>query len=416
MHVRFATGGSLGGSEDAGDETTAEKSTSENAGLESRGATLSFKDVNYIVKASTTKDKLHLLKGISGYFEAGKMTALMGSSGAGKTTLMDVLSLRKASGEVTGDIRVNGHPQEANSFRRMTGYVEQFDVQSPQLTVRETVEFSAKMRLDEAVPIESKLAFVDHVLAMLELDTISGFLVGNDTGGLSFEQKKRLSIAVELAANPACIFLDEPTSGLDARAASIVMRSLRRIADSGIAVVATIHQPSVAIFNSFDSLLLLKRGGETVFFGELGDESYNLIEYLESYPACTPIKGGENPATWMLTAIGAGSAGTGDSFDYAKAYAHSPLQSDCLDKIDSLNAKMSESTKVTFPTKYATTKLTQSKEVFKVRNSFVCIHEQVIALIFLIILMLLFLYNSGSARFTGAHLATTVSDCLYLEL
>ncbi len=69
------------------------------------------------------------------------------------------------------------------------------------------------------------------------------------------------------------------------------MRSLRRIADSGIAVVATIHQPSVAIFNSFDSLLLLKRGGETVFFGELGDESCNLIEYMESYPSTTPIKG-----------------------------------------------------------------------------------------------------------------------------
>ena len=129
-----------------------------------------------------------------------------------KTTLMDVLSLRKASGEVGGDIFVNGHPQEPNSFRRMTGYVEQFDVQSPQLTVRETVEFSAKMRLEESIPMETKLKFVDKVLAMLELDSIAGFIVGDDTGGLSFEQKKRLSIAVELAANPSCIFLDEPTS------------------------------------------------------------------------------------------------------------------------------------------------------------------------------------------------------------
>lgn len=173
--------------------------------------------------------------------------------------------------------------------------MEQYDVQSPQLTVRETVEFSAKMRLDESIQMEEKLKFVDHVLRMLELDTIAGFLVGDDYGGLSFEQKKRLSIAVELAANPSCIFLDEvsssksflahvylpvllillfsqPTSGLDARAANIVMRSLRKIADSGISVVATIHQPSVSIFNSFDSLLLLKHGGETVFFGDLGDE------------------------------------------------------------------------------------------------------------------------------------------------
>ena len=276
---------------------------------------------------------------------------------------MDVLSLRKASGEVSGEIYINGHPQEPNSFRRMTGYVEQFDVQSPQLTIRETVEFSAKMRLDESIPLETKLKFVDKVLAMLELDSIDGFIVGSDTGGLSFEQKKRLSIAVELASNPSFIFLDEPTSGLDARAASIVMRSLRRIADSGIAVVATIHQPSVAIFNSFDSLLLLKRGGETVFFGELGDESYNLIEYLESYPATTQIKKGENPATWMLTCIGAGSAGSADQFNYADAYAKSPLAIDCTKKIDNINAHPSDI--ITFPTKYATTRRTQSIEVFK---------------------------------------------------
>ena len=160
---------------------------------------------------------------------------------------MDVLSLRKDSGEVTGDIRINGHPQESKSFRRMTGYVEQvgdiqelhfkgslwkssevnnltlslnpnyphhttqFDVQSPQLTIRETVEFSAKMRLDESISKETKLKFVDRVLKMLELDGIDGFLVGNDSGGLSFEQKKRLSIAVELASNPSVIFLDEPS-------------------------------------------------------------------------------------------------------------------------------------------------------------------------------------------------------------
>ena len=92
----------------------------------------------------------------------------------------------------------------------MSGYVEQFDTQSPQLTVRETVEFSALMRLDQAIRVATKQKYVDKVLRMLELDVISGFQVGSDsTGGLSFEQKKRLSIAVELASNPSCIFLDE---------------------------------------------------------------------------------------------------------------------------------------------------------------------------------------------------------------
>ncbi|EJK64578.1 hypothetical protein THAOC_14676, partial [Thalassiosira oceanica] len=203
-------GGSLGGEEATADQSmkTSKLTNSQAESLESRGATITFKNVNYVVTASTSKDKLHLLKGISGYFEKGKMTALMGSSGAGKTTLMDVLSLRKASGDVSGEIRINGFPQDADGFRRMSGYVEQFDTQSPQLTVRETVEFSAKMRLSEEIPVATKQKFVDHVLEMLELDGISGFLVGSDSaGGLSFEQKKRLSIAVELASNPSVIFL-----------------------------------------------------------------------------------------------------------------------------------------------------------------------------------------------------------------
>lgn len=124
---------------------------------------------------------------------------------------MDCLSLRKTSGEITGDVTLNGHPQEPLSFRRCTGYVEQFDVQSPALTIRETVDFSAKLRLDErdkAVTDESIKKFVDQTLAMLELDTLQDLQVGSDlTGGLSFEQKKRLSIAVELVANPSVLFL-----------------------------------------------------------------------------------------------------------------------------------------------------------------------------------------------------------------
>ena len=130
-----------------------------------------------------------------------------------KTTLMDCLSLRKTSGEITGDVRLNGHAQDPLSFRRCTGYVEQFDVQSPALSIRETVEFSARLRLDEndaAVTEESIQKFVDQTLDMLELTVLQDLQVGSDlTGGLSFEQKKRLSIAVELVANPSILFLDE---------------------------------------------------------------------------------------------------------------------------------------------------------------------------------------------------------------
>jgi ABC-type multidrug transport system ATPase subunit len=153
----------------------------------------------------------------------------MGSSGAGKTTLMDVLALRKTSGEIEGEVCLNGHPQEELSFRRCAGYVEQFDVQSAQLTIRETCDFSAKLRLESSAPevtTESISKFVDQTLHMLELTDIQDLQVGSDeSGGLSFEQRKRLSIAVELVANPSIIFLDEPTSGLVSKPEFCVAKS-----------------------------------------------------------------------------------------------------------------------------------------------------------------------------------------------
>jgi ABC-type multidrug transport system ATPase subunit/ABC-type multidrug transport system permease subunit len=293
----------------------------------------------------------------------------MGSSGAGKTTLMDVLALRKSSGEITGEVRLNGHLQDEKSFRRCTGYVEQFDTQTAQLTIRETCEFSAKLRLESTDPLvttESRKRLIDQTLNMLELTPIQDLLVGTDvTGGLSFEQKKRLSIAVELVANPSILFLDEPTSGLDARAAAIVMRGLKRIALTGRAVCATIHQPSIAIFNSFDSLLLLKRGGDVVYHGDLGKESCNLIKYLQSYETTPLIQPGENPATWMLTTIGAGNTVAGNQFDYARAYTSSKLHQQCIDDITKFEDDMSDEGLVSFPTLYATTAKTQLVEVLK---------------------------------------------------
>lgn len=368
VKIRFATGKSLSSGTDVGDEEEKDVSVVETV-LPFQRVNLTFKDIHYTVVSSIGNEKIELLKGIDGVVEAGKMTALMGSSGAGKTTLMDVLSLRKSSGEITGEVRLNGHLQEDRSFRRCTGYVEQFDVQTAQLTIRETCEFSAKLRLESTDPNvspESIAHFVDQTLDMLELTPIQHYLVGSDaTGGLSFEQKKRLSIAVELVANPSILFLDEPTSGLDARAAAIVMRGLKRIALSGRAVCATIHQPSIAIFNSFDSLLLLKRGGEVVFHGDLGDESFSLIQYLQSYETTPLIQPGENPATWMLTTIGAGNATSGNQFDYAGAYSESKLREKCLESISFFEDAVSDEGLIRFPSMYATTMKTQIAEVMK---------------------------------------------------
>ena len=213
--------------------------------------------------------------------------------------------MRKRTGEVTGDVRLNGWPQDAISFRLCSGYVEQFDVQSPELTVRETVLFSARLRLEEnLVGDEEQIhAFVDQILKSVGLASIEHALVGTDDGvGLSFEQKKLLSIAVELVASPSVIFLDEPTSGLDSRSALIVMRTLRVIADQERTIIATIHQPSSTVFEMFDDLLLLKKGGHVVYHGELGNSSSTMVKYFHSLGA-PRIAFGENPANWMLNVM-----------------------------------------------------------------------------------------------------------------
>ena len=125
---------------------------------------------------------------------------------------MDVIAMRKDSGTITGDIRLNGFEQERQSFLRVSGYVEQFDIQQPELTVLETVAFCARLRLDAKDPgikdDTGKMRFVTHVLQTMELTDIQTLQVGSyEEGGLSFEQRKRLAIACELAGSPSVIFL-----------------------------------------------------------------------------------------------------------------------------------------------------------------------------------------------------------------
>mmetsp|Transcript_24221 Transcript_24221/g.24835 ORF Transcript_24221/g.24835 Transcript_24221/m.24835 type:complete len:1388 (-) Transcript_24221:477-4640(-) len=298
--------------------------------------TFAFKDIWYTVKLKGGEE-LDLLKGVSGYFEPGTMTALMGSSGAGKTTLLDVLAGRKNTGVIKGKICVNGKEVDEQFYKRMIGYVEQFDTLSPHDTAREAVEFSAALRLPRDTPIETRQEWVKSVLTMLELTPLENTMVGDQlSGGMSFEQKKRLSIAVELAANPAILFLDEPTTGLDSRAAQVVIRCIRRVAASGRSIVCTIHQPSTYIFNSFDSLLLLRRGGQTVYNGALGDNNCeHLVQYFESAPGVTPIRNHQNPASWMLEVIGAGTSGVKQNItDFHVFYKQSALCQEVENKVN----------------------------------------------------------------------------------
>jgi ABC-type multidrug transport system ATPase subunit len=162
--------------------------------------------------------------------------------GAGKTTLLDVLAQRKTDGTIHGEILVDGRPLPV-SFQRSAGYCEQLDVHEPFCTVREALEFSALLRQSRDTPREEKLAYVDTIVDLLELHDLEHTLIGRLGAGLSVEQRKRVTIGVELVSKPSIlIFLDEPTSGLDGQAAFNTVRFLRKLADVGQAVLVTIHQ------------------------------------------------------------------------------------------------------------------------------------------------------------------------------
>jgi len=140
---------------------------------------------------------------------------------------MDVIAGRKTAGKVEGSIRVNGHPQSFPSFNRLMGYVEQTDIHVGMHTVREAIEFSAKLRLPSGVTDEARGHFVEHLLDELELRPLADRIIGDaNVEGLSPGELKRLTIAVEMAANPTFLFLDEPSQSSNSNEAASAYSSV----------------------------------------------------------------------------------------------------------------------------------------------------------------------------------------------
>ncbi|CAL5356655.1 unnamed protein product [Camellia sinensis] len=309
------------------------------------------------------ENRLRLLRDVSGAFRPGILTALVGVNGAGKTTLMDVLAGRKTGGYIEGNISISGYPKNQETFARVNGYCEQNDIHSPFVTVHESLLYSAWLRLSKDVKTERKQMFVAEVMDLVELNTLKNALVGlPGVNGLSTEQRKRLTIAVEWVANPSIIFMDEPTSGLDARAAAIVMRTMRNTVDTGRTVVCTIHQPSIDIFEAFDELLLMKRGGNVIYAGPLGCHSHKLVEYFEAVPGVPNITEGYNPATWMLD-VSSTSVEAQLDVDFAEIYANSGLYQN-QELIKELSTPAPGTNDLYFPTKYSQSLLTQCLACF----------------------------------------------------
>jgi ABC-type multidrug transport system ATPase subunit len=247
---------------------------------------------------------------------------LQGVSGAGKTTLLDVLASRVTMGVISGEMLVDGNLRD-ESFQRKTGYVTQQDLHLHTSTVREALRFSALLRQPASYTKQEKLAYVDTVINLLGMEEYADAIIGVPGEGLNVEQRKRLTIGVELAARPQLLlFLDEPTSGLDSQTSWSICNLMEKLTKSGQAILCTIHQPSAILFQRFDRLLLLAKGGKTVYFGEVGKNSTTLMDYFvrNGGPPCPP---GANPAEHMLEVIGA-APGAHTDIDWPAVWRQSP--------------------------------------------------------------------------------------------
>ncbi|KAF2020714.1 hypothetical protein BU24DRAFT_7207 [Aaosphaeria arxii CBS 175.79] len=299
----------------------AEKTPSDNniAIIERQTAIFQWKDVCYDIKIKG--EPRRILDHVDGWVKPGTLTALMGVSGAGKTTLLDCLATRTTMGVITGEMLVDGKPRD-ESFQRKTGYAQQQDLHLSTSTVREALTFSALLRQPAHVPREEKLDYVEEVIKLLEMSEYADAVVGVPGEGLNVEQRKRLTIGVELAAKPALLlFLDEPTSGLDSQTSWAILDLLDKLKKNGQAILCTIHQPSAMLFQRFDRLLFLKAGGKTVYYGDVGENSKILIDYFvrNGGPPCPPSA---NPAEWMLEVIGA-APGSHTDIDWNEVWRNS---------------------------------------------------------------------------------------------
>lgn len=266
-----------------------------------RGATVSFHNIHYKVKQGgscfclkkgTTKD---ILIDLNGIMKPG-LNAIMGATGSGKSSFLDVLAARKDPAGLSGEVLIDGAPQPPN-FKCLSGYVVQDDVVMGTLTVRENFTFSAALRLPSSISEEEKKQKVDRLIQELGLGRVANSKVGTQLiRGISGGERKRTNIGMELIIDPPVLFLDEPTTGLDASTANSVLLLLKRMANHGRTIILSIHQPRYSIYRLFDSLTLLVNGKQ-VYHGP----AQTALEYFSDIGyTCEPHN---NPADFFLDVI-----------------------------------------------------------------------------------------------------------------
>jgi len=268
--------------------------------LPREGKELTWTNMSMTLVAKKGKEEKALLSNIWGEVPKKEITAIMGPSGSGKSSLLNILAGRlqtNSSLTVTADIRLDNFKVDPSNMkvRKQIAFVAQDDSLPVTSTPRECLKFSAKLRLPRSTTDEQLSVLTDRMLDELGLvDCADTYVGGLLLKGISGGERKRTAVGVELVVRPSLVFLDEPTSGLDSYSATQIVQLLKKVANAGTGVLFTIHQPSSEIFNSFDHLILLNYGrvmyqgsvnGVYDFFGERGQ----------------PIPERYNPADWIMT-------------------------------------------------------------------------------------------------------------------
>ncbi|XP_029128636.1 ABC transporter G family member 24 isoform X3 [Cajanus cajan] len=278
---------------------------------------ISFKDLTLSLKAHNK----HILRCVTGKIKPGRITAVMGPSGAGKTTFLSAIAGKAFGCKVTGSIFINGKNESIHSYKKIIGFVPQDDIVHGNLTVEENFRFSALCRLPADLPKPDKVLIVERVIEFLGLHPVRNSLVGTvEKRGISGGQRKRVNVGLEMVIEPSLMILDEPTSGLDSASSQLLLRALRREALEGVNICMVVHQPSYALFKMFDDLILLAKGGLTVYhgsvkkveeyFADLGinipkhinppDYFIDILEGIEVPSGSSGVSYKELPIRWML--------------------------------------------------------------------------------------------------------------------
>lgn len=249
---------------------------------------IEFSDLTYTVDDAMKKGCKTILNRVNGRFQPGHLTAIMGPSGAGKSTLMNITAGYRVS-NVVGSIRVNGRERNLRKFRKMSCYIMQDDHLHPHLSVIESMNISANLKLGDKMTSAEKTDVVHEILESMGLTQSRDTRASDLSGG----QRKRLSIALELVNNPPVMFFDEPTSGLDSSSSFHCIKVLKTLAQGGRTVVCTIHQPSATLFAKFDELYALSEG-HCIYRGSTAE----LLGFLSAHGHECPAY--HNPACFLI--------------------------------------------------------------------------------------------------------------------